>query len=178
MLVAEVVAARCGKRLEFGGWEGASEGLEWARCMRGWTCDWIAEGFHSRSDVEATADKGDEDTAPPLVTSPPSASPLAPTPAPDSDDDSLQGYDSPVSSRSASPTPSELAEIEKDPTLRVGQPKPIARPVYLAQVVALLRAAGGGTTDDEGVPEKMEVVLMYTEELVRRKKGFGMELGE
>ncbi|KAG1859114.1 hypothetical protein C8R48DRAFT_674099 [Suillus tomentosus] len=43
------------------------------------------------------------------------------------------GYASPTSSRSVSPTPSELDEMKKDPILRVGVKK-IPRPVYLAQL--------------------------------------------
>jgi telomere length regulation protein len=175
MLVAEVVAARCGRKLEFGGWEGTGDGLQWARAMREWQPDWLAVGFQSKSDANSAAGRRSEgeDNRPdsPLKaqTSP------APARTPDSDDDSLHGYDSPTSSRSPSPTPSELAEIEKDPTLRVSRPKPVARPVYIAQLAILLRAGG---TDDEGAAEKIEMGLTHAEGLVRRKKGFGMELGE
>lgn len=180
MLVAELVAARCGKTLAFGGWEGESEGLVWARAMRGWEVDWKAEGFGVCVDVDVDVNVDVDAPAVPVTSSSPKTRTTpAPAPAhpPDSDDDdSLQGYDSPTSSRSPSPTPSELDEIEKDPTLRVGRPKPVSRPVYLVQVIALLRA--GGYTNDEGVVEKIEMGLTHVEELVRRKAGFGTELGE
>lgn len=173
MLVGEVVAKRCGKKLEFGGWEGAGEGLQWARAMGGWQADWAADGFQSVADVDVVAEKEreGEDTVPVTANSPRAQN----VTAPDSDDDSLQGYDSLTSSRSASPTQSELGEIEKDPTLRVGRPKPFARPVYLTQLIGLLRAGGG---DDAGAAEAMDMGLTHAEGLVRRKKGFGMELGK
>ena len=44
-LVAKVVAKLCGKKLEFDGWEGTSEGLEWARMMQGWQFDWVVKPF-------------------------------------------------------------------------------------------------------------------------------------
>ena len=93
-------------------------------------------------------------------------------------DDSLTGYASePSSSRSPSPTPSELDEIEKDPTLRVTQSK-VARPVYLAQLGELIRPTGGVQANgDEDEPKKIEVALDVAEELIRRKKDYGTELG-
>ena len=175
MLVAEVVAARCGKKLEFGVWEGGGESLDWARTMRGWKSDWSIEGFKPCSS---------EDEAPPLPSpelpnadsAPPSAPRIPPAVQPESfdSDDSLTGYDSASSSRTPSPSPSELAEIEKDPTLRVGRTKPVPRPVYLAQLVALLRT---DKNNDEGEAERLDVALACAEALIRRKKGFGLELG-
>ncbi|KAF8586558.1 hypothetical protein K439DRAFT_945232 [Ramaria rubella] len=173
MLVAEVVAARCNKKLNFDGWDGVGESKDWARAMRGWQPDWTAEGFHLDEPPE-TSEKNDNATTPdpgPDTTPPP---PPPHTP-PDSDDDSLQGYDSPSSSRAPSPTPSELDEIEKDPTLRLGHSKPVAKPVYLLQLAKLLRS---DKNDEEGAAERIQVALAGAEALIRRKKGFGLELEE
>jgi telomere length regulation protein len=92
-------------------------------------------------------------------------------------DDSLTGYASPPSSRTPSPTPSELAEIERDPTLRVGRAK-ISRPVYLAQLGEMIRGTSGLKTDQENQEaEKIEIALDVAEELIRRRRGYGTELG-
>ncbi|OBZ75699.1 DNA replication checkpoint protein tel2 [Grifola frondosa] len=93
-------------------------------------------------------------------------------------DDSLTGYASPSSSRSASPTPSELEEIERDPTLRVGIKK-VPRPVYLAQLGEMVRSTSGLKGGDEDMEaRKIEVALEVAEELIRRKSGYGTELEE
>ncbi|KAF8160588.1 telomere length regulation protein-domain-containing protein [Pholiota molesta] len=99
-------------------------------------------------------------------------------------DDSMTGYASPPSSsRSSSPTPAELAEIEAEPTLNVGRQK-VARPVYLAQLGDLLRgstavgAAKGGGPDDPHEADRIEMGLTVAEELIRRKMGYGTELEE
>lgn len=122
-------------------------------------------------------------------------------PDPDSDDDSLIGYGSPspTSSRAPSPTPSEL----EDPTLRR---RPIPRPVYLAELGAMLLDApknvfevqpgagfpgfggskgrrgmgitggkGGGDAEDEKA--RIDMALEVGAELIRRKRGYGSELG-
>jgi hypothetical protein len=78
---------------------------------------------------------------------------------------------------SPSPTPSELAEIERDPTLRVGRTK-IPRPVYLAQLGEMIRGTSGLKTDQENQEaEKIEIALDVAEELIRRRRGYGTELG-
>jgi telomere length regulation protein len=92
-------------------------------------------------------------------------------------DDSLTGYASPTSSRSASPTPSELEEIEQDPTLRVGIKK-IPRPVYLAQLGELVRSTSGVQNNDNNQEaDKIEMALDCGEELIRKKQYYGVELG-
>ena len=88
-------------------------------------------------------------------------------------DDSLTGYLSPTSSsssRSDSPSPSDLDEYIEDPTLYAPKKKKVPRPVYLGQLADLLSA-----TEE---PEKLEVALKWGEALIRRKRGFGLELGE
>ena len=88
-------------------------------------------------------------------------------------DDSLTGYvsaNSSSSSRSASPTPSDLDEYIEDPTLFAPKKKKVARPVYLGQLGELL-----GSKEE---PEKLDVALKWGEGLIRRKRGFGLELGE
>ncbi|CDZ96857.1 Uncharacterized conserved protein [Phaffia rhodozyma] len=92
-------------------------------------------------------------------------------------DDSLTGYassshsiSSRISSRSSSPTPSDLDEYIDDPTLYAPKKKKVPKPVYLTQLGELL-----GSRDD---PDKLEVGLKWGESLVRRKRDFGLELEE
>lgn len=177
MLAAEVVAQRSGKKLDFGDWDGDSADKEWARQVRklieGRDCDaHEAEYEDARSSVVPES--------PLLTTDSPSSEkpnmPPAPVAEPDSDDESLIGYaESPSSSRSPSPTPSELDEIEKDPTLRIGQKK-IRRPVYLAELGNMLRSSM--KPDDREEVDKIEMALNSAEELIRRKRTFGTELGK
>jgi len=180
MLVAEEVAGRTGKELDFKDWDGDDGGKPWARSVRRLLCE-------KDTDVEIQGDDEEpeltiEDT--PEVDDPepagepvrPSRPSVVPSDGHDSDD-SLTGYASQPSSRSPSPTPSELAEIEKDPTLHVGQTK-ISRPVYLAQLGEMIRGTSGMKTDQENQEaEKIEIALNVAEELIRRKRGYGTELG-
>lgn len=180
MLVAEEVARRTGKELDFKDWDGDDGGKPWARGVR---------QLLGRKDTDAEILDDDEGrklaiedileevafepTGEPVQTSRPFC---APSEDPDSDD-SLTGYASAPSSRSPSPTPSELAEIEKDPTLRVGRTK-ISRPVYLAQLGEMIRGPSGLKTDQENQEaDKIEIALDVAEELIRRKRGYGTELG-
>ncbi|KAJ9118515.1 hypothetical protein QFC24_006168 [Naganishia onofrii] len=90
---------------------------------------------------------------------------------PDSDDESLSGYSSSGdSSRSPSPTPSYLDEIANDPMANTSMRAKIQRPVYIIQLIELLR------TREE--PDKLEVGLKWGESLIRRKRHFGKELEE
>lgn len=90
---------------------------------------------------------------------------------PDSDDESLSGYSSSAnSSRSPSPTPSYLEEVAKDPMSNTSTREKIQRPVYIIQLIELLRA--------REEPDKLEVGLKWGESLIRRKRHFGKELGE
>lgn len=206
MAVAEEVAKLSGRNLEFGDWEGEENGRGWIRQLRELTkardCDVVdappgvekakknethvdplglpaqspLPPAHGKSHVEEVDANGNamsdnRRTSRPII--------HARSQEPDSDDDSLVGYDSDrSSSRVPSPTPSELEEIEKDPTLRTGgglkQGKKIVRPVYLASLGELLRPSAA--EGDEEV-RKVEMALTHGEELIRRKRDFGTELG-
>ncbi|KAJ7109184.1 telomere length regulation protein-domain-containing protein [Mycena epipterygia] len=180
MLAAEVVANLSGKKLDFGDWEGDEGGRAWARQVR--------QLLMAR---DADADLGDVEEVPPPeedieiqeISTPGIQNAQASKPtisdvgAGYDSDDSLSGYVSQSSSRSVSPTPSELAEIEKDPTLGVGVKK-VPRPVYLAQLGALIRPAGGLKVDENQQANEVEVGLNCAEELIRKKKGYGTELDE
>lgn len=200
MAVAEEVAKLSGRKLEFGGWEGEKDGRTWIRQLR--------ELIKARdADVVDAPPKAEEaNAARPSAQSPLLPTHRKPheeqvgakrdamarddkngtrpiihprSREPDSDDDSLVGYDSePCPSRGPSPTLSELDEIEKDPTLRTGgglkKGKKLVRPVYLVSLGELLRPSAA--EGDEEV-RKIEMALTYGEELIRRKRDFGTELG-
>ncbi|KAJ9092098.1 hypothetical protein QFC21_006963 [Naganishia friedmannii] len=90
---------------------------------------------------------------------------------PDSDDESMSGYSSSGnSSRSPSPTQSYLDEIANDPMANTSMKAKIQRPVYIIQLIELLRA--------REEPDKLEVGLKWGESLIRRKRHFGKELEE
>ena len=180
MLVAEEVARRTGNELDFKDWDGDDGGKPWARSVRQLLCEKDA-GVEIQGDeeepeltIEDTLEVGDLEPAGESVR--PSRPSVVPSDGHDSDD-SLTGYASQPSSRSPSPTPSELAEIEKDPTLRVGQTK-IPRPVYLAQLGEMIRSTSGLKTEQENQEaEKIDIALNVAEELIRRRRGYGTELG-
>lgn len=186
MLVAEVVASRVGKNLSFDDWEGDDDGRVWARRLRQ-LCSERDIDFEPLCEDGAVQGNGSEPgsnlTA--EVTSMTAARQgsvaktgmQAQSIADYDSDDSLTGYASPSSSRSPSPTPSELQEIEKDPTLRVGQKK-ILRPVYLAQLGELVRNSGAGPSEENQEADKIEMAIKFGEELIRRKRDYGTELGE
>ncbi|KAJ8517540.1 hypothetical protein ONZ45_g5285 [Pleurotus djamor] len=181
MLAAEIVAQRTGRKLDFGDWDGDGQGRPWARALR------LKLEFR---DIDALVDSDLEDIETVDVPKAESSSNTQHTPPPSTNakivlsesaydsDDSLVGYASESSSRSASPTPSDLEEIEKDPTLNVGVPK-VPRPVYLAQLGELLRSTSGKQgKDDPHDADKIEMGLNCAEELIRRKRNFGIELEE
>ncbi|KAK6909381.1 hypothetical protein I203_103398 [Kwoniella mangroviensis CBS 8507] len=93
---------------------------------------------------------------------------------PDQLDDPMEGYasSSPSSSRSPSPTPSYLEEVAADPSLAIDatQKKKVTRPVYIPQLVALLK--------ERDKPESIEMGLRFGEGLIRAKREFGTELAE
>ncbi|CAE6454321.1 unnamed protein product [Rhizoctonia solani] len=213
MLVAELVS---GGKLAFGGWdediteageigrEKRREWQAWAKALRAESKDILGVLKREKEQVQtvpaqvtrelpATADE-------PSRADSPQADSDDEAPQPDSDDDSLIGYasPSPTSSRAPSPTPSEL----EDPTLRR---RPIPRPVYLAELGALLVEApknvveiqpaegfglgpkarrgmgitggkGGGDGEDEKA--RVDLALEVGAELVRKKRGYGSELEE
>lgn len=169
MLVAEAIAGRAGKELDFGDWEGEGEGRQWARNVR---------KLMLERDVDISRSATAESSSPPASPSPRSSSPVTQDmlPADYDSDDSLTGYASDSESRSNSPTPSELEEIAKDPTLGIGAKK-IHRPVYLSQLGDMIRSAGGLKQDSNQDADRIEIALNFAEELIRKKKGYGSELG-
>ena len=57
--------------------------------------------------------------------------------------------------------------------------KKVPRPVYLAQLGELVRSLGGNKSEnEENTAAKIEVALDVAEELIRRKSGYGTELGK
>ncbi|PIL23768.1 hypothetical protein GSI_13518 [Ganoderma sinense ZZ0214-1] len=179
MLVAEEVARASGKTLDFGEWEGDEQGKAWCKQLRELLRETDADVDNLPEDE--LEDNSQPEKRPPLVdieeSTPSNITIQAPASGYDSDD-SLTGYASPTSSRSASPTPSELAEIERDPTLGVGIKK-VPRPVYLAQLGELVRPTGGlQSGDEQNNATRIEVALEVAEELIRRKCGYGSELEE
>ncbi|KAF9793253.1 telomere length regulation protein-domain-containing protein [Thelephora terrestris] len=185
MLVAEVVATLAGKKLDFEDWEGHDAERTWARSLR----DLIKERDIDAEDTELLLGEEQKPTIRETQASA-KAKPSGPAssnntiypgdaPEPDSDDESLRGYASEENSdRAPSPTPSALEEIERDPTLNVGVKK-APRPVYLTQLGELVRSTNAGLKSEENdEPDKIEMALNCGEELIRRKRNFGMELEE
>lgn len=192
MLTAEVVSSLAlregAEPLDFKVWEGDEGGKDICRHLRTLEVDWRAFDKESQSLLgwETSAEPRSPLTQllpiikSPRVSSPPSMKRTkkkrtrtsAKITVLSDSDDSLTGYasaDSATSSRSASPTPSDLDEYIEDPTLYAPKKKKVPRPVYLAQLGELL-----SSRDD---PEKLETGLKWGEALVRRKQGFGLELG-
>lgn len=189
MLVAEVVAQRTGKTLQFDDWDGDEYNKPWARQVRQLINirDVDAQDLDIEIDEEPS-DTNDTEFTEEIVTEGAKQQvgttqgtkpkPVITRAAVDYDsDDSLTGYASPSSSRSASPTPSELEEIEHDPTLGVGKKK-IPRPVYLVQLGELVRSTSGTKSNEaDQEADKIAMALDCGEDLIRRKRAYGVELG-
>jgi telomere length regulation protein len=184
MLAAEVVATRAGKNLDFGDWDGDADGKPWTRDLRA-LCSARDIDFDPCTGVELEPATEESTPKEEIITAgvldDTKVSALKFTEASvaigyDSDD-SLTGYASPTSSRSASPTPSELDEMEKDPTLRVGVKK-IIRPVYLAQLGEMVRNARVKPGEESQEADQIEMALNVAEELIRKKRDYGTELEE
>ena len=166
MLVAEEVAHAANKKLNFGDWDGEQDDKIWCRKIR---C--LLQGIDTSAEIEMDdSDDDDEEDEDAGLKKSSSSTSERPTHVPpfetisDSDDESLSGYaSSAASARSPSPTPSELDEIEKDPTLRVGQTK-VSRPVYLAQLGEMIRPTSGLKENNaEGEVTRIEVALNAAE---------------
>lgn len=191
MLAAEVIAQLCGQKLSFGDWDGDDQGKPWCRTLRILLEKRDVDSLLG-NDVTASERKEPEEAPIEEITST-SASQLMDSDRADKSqakvnfvknadgydsDDSMEGYASEgESDRSVSPTPEELAEIEKDPTLNVGRKK-MPRPVYLAQLGALLQGTGTKqpSADDPHEADRVEMALLCGEELIRRKRAYGTEL--
>lgn len=185
-------------RLKFKGmWEGNGDGREESRWLRDnvgvndanarigdedeqWLLGW--KDIPSSSTVEPQAvpisSQGRRATRP-ASTKPSSPRPQKKKPKiimldPDQQNDPLSGYasSSSSSSRAPSPTPEYLDEIAADPSLGLDEAnkKKVKRPVYIPQLVALLK--------ERDKPESVEMGLKWGEGLVRAKREFGFELGE
>lgn len=190
MLVAEEVARLTEKKLVFGGWENEGKILDWARDIRR-----LMKARDADADLKALQGEevciDDSEAKEEMSTLPVpentsasnlSARSVRQRPVQNADaydsDDSLTGYASPPS-RSPSPSLEDLKEIEKDPTLNVGTKK-VPRPVYLAQLAELLRGKPGMQAQKPDEPheaDRVEMALNVAEELVRRKRAYGTELG-
>jgi telomere length regulation protein len=193
MLVAEEAARLAEKKLEFDGWEGKGETLNWARdirrLMKARDVDAELDDSQEEGCIRADSAMKEEIVTPSIpgntlsettlnLSAKSAAKPGQNTDAYDSDD-SLTGYASPPSSRSPSPSLEDLKEIEENPTLNVGVKK-LPRPVYLAQLGELLRGQPGMQAQKPDEPheaDRVEMVLNVAEELIRRKKAYGTELG-
>ncbi|KAF8270409.1 telomere length regulation protein-domain-containing protein [Lactarius quietus] len=161
MLVAEEAAHRTGKELDFKDWDGDDGGKPWAREVRQLFAHKDVDVQEYQLAVEEIIEE--EAFEPPDESAQISQSSATPPEDYDSDD-SLTGYAAP-SSRSPSPTLSELAEI--------------VPPVYLVQLGEMIRGTSGLKTDQESQEaEKVEIALNVAEELIRRKRGYGTELDE
>lgn len=191
-------APRGSKRLRFGAgmWDGQGQGKEEARMLRscvgvrdgdavlsvdaaswllGWSAASVQSGRSPRSASSLRPTRGRK----PVKESKPKAVPTTARPKiimldDEQADDPMEGYDmpSPSSSRSPSPTPSYLEEVAADPTLALDstQKKKVQRPVYIAQLYALVK--------EREKPECIEMALRHGESLIRAKRNFGGELGE
>lgn len=184
MLAAEVAANLAGKKLDFGDWDGDDYGKAWARELRKLlkvrdvdaSIGILEAPKPDAVDAEDTEQTGLSPDIPSRVGVASRVTLKEPSDGYDSDD-SLAGYASPGSSRSPSPAPSDLEAIEKEPSLNVGVKK-VPRPVYLAQLGEMLRSTGGPkSNDDPHEADKIEMALTCAEELIRKKKGYGTELG-
>jgi len=179
MLVGEIAAELCNQTLRFGDWDGEDAGKPWCRSLRNLLTARDADTALAQPDDRPTskAEKESRSAQATAAVAKPAKATFAAAPSGHDSDDSVTGYASPSSSRSASPTPSELEEIAKDPTLNVGKKK-VQRPMYLVQLAELLR---GGTSkqgpDDPHEADRIAMALDMGEELIRRKKDYGTELG-
>jgi telomere length regulation protein len=177
MLAAEVIAQFSGKKLDFKDWDGDGPGKPWARAIRT-----LIQQRDVDSDLNCleSIHYNEPDIA--EISQAPGRNSARSIPSELStgydSDDSITGYASLPSSRSISPTPLELEEIEKDPTLRVGVTK-VPQPVYLTKLGELIRGTGG--TNGKNEPheaDKIEVALNCAAELIRKKRDYGTELGK
>jgi telomere length regulation protein len=165
LLLAEICAGLEGKELKFDDWEGDGQGREWARKARA-----LMTGRDER--VARKAQLATEVPSVPVALS----TSLGYRNSQEGDsDDSLSGYGSNDSDNEDDGyTKEELDEMERDLTVRNGNKKKIAIPVYLSQLLEMIQSNPDGK--DEQAVDKIEMGLKHAEELIRRKARFGTEL--
>lgn len=172
MLVAEEVAQRSGRKLDFKIWDGDGGGKDWARRIRRLI---TTRDIDSDSILPLQAKKAQPDHSPGISVPRASSGVVHISNATEDSDDSLEAYadSSASSSRPPSPTMSEIEEQERDATLRNPGKKRINNPVYLIDLGRLLKAEKEGPEQAESI----EIGLRCAAGLIRRKEGYGNELG-
>jgi len=192
-------SAKASRRLRFGEgmWDGKGEGKEECRRLRScvgvndldqpltedpsgkaWLLGWdqvhIPTPAPSQPAPPISRGRKPEPRSKPRPTKPPKPAPKVIMLDEDQQADPLEGYapESPSSSRSPSPTPSFLEEVAADPSLALdsAQKKKASRPVYVQQLIMLLK--------EKEKPDFIEMGLKWGEGLVRAKRSFGTELCE
>lgn len=172
MLVAEVVAQRAGGTLDFGVWAGDGPGKDWAKRMR----QLISERDDDAETSVVSPSVSEQAPSNPRNDCTKGETNVTVEDHGDESDDSITGYAeaSPSSSRAPSPTSSQLAELEHDPTLGDPGKKALTKPVYIIDLLLLLKVDKEGNEQAESIA----IGLKWAAELIRRKRGFGFELGE
>jgi telomere length regulation protein len=176
MLVAEVLSSLAEKVLAFDVWDGEDETRLWAHRVRE-----LIKGHANANGTNVQGanivDYEEEITQPePQVQDiiPAASNQILLTDDGFDSDDSMTGY---APSLSPLATSSELAEVEKEPVLSFGI-KRISRPLYLSQLGALLRSRDdNGQSGQSSAADNVEMALNSAEDLIRRKRDFGSELG-
>jgi telomere length regulation protein len=167
LLVAEVVAKKSGRQLSFGGWEGEDISQLWAKS----TEILIGASLH----VFATPDTNPVDYNSQFDSSKVMSTPEDVT---GDSDDSMTGYASDASSTNSFPSPTEVSAMEKDTSLRSGLKKKVVKPVFISQLLDYLRITSASSSDSQEVYEKVEIAMSSCEDLIRRKRNYGSELGQ
>ena len=172
MLAAEEVAQRSGRKLDFKIWDGDGDSKDWARKVRRLI---DTRDVDSVVPLPSTVKKTCPDHSPRISAPKASSREIHISNAAVDSDDSLEGYadSSPSSSRPPSPTMSELEEQERDPTLRNPGKKRIDNPVYLMDLGRLLKVEKEGLEQAESIGTGLRCAAG----LIRRKEGYGSELG-
>jgi telomere length regulation protein len=192
---AQIVAQRTGGKLKFPDWDGEGEDKKWARTMRS-----LVEGRDSTANLTLlTMAKKETEATPTVIQADHDKTPSLPrgiTVVDDGEDsdDSLEGYASSLDSRSSSPILSSVTatrtkesikskaetmitptveEINADPTLLNPSRKKIQKPIYLLDLGKLLKVDKEGDEQCESI----RMALQNAAILIRKKAGWGLELG-
>jgi telomere length regulation protein len=192
------VAQRTGGKLKFPGWDEEGEDKKWTRAMRS-----LVAGRDSAANLSAlTISKKGTEVTPTVTQANHDKIPSLPrgiTVVDDEEDsdDSLEGYASSFDSRFSSPAPSVLPavtaahtkesikskvgttvtptveEVNDDPTLLNPSRKKIQKPIYLLDLGKLLKVDKEGDEQCESI----RMALQSAAGLIRKKAGWGLELG-